>query len=76
MLGTKGPIAGMNFNAVSWMGDFDFLVILDKVCNPRGNKGFFDALFASASEPGLTHLGFTVDHLNCRPKRRLVTTCS
>lgn len=69
VLDTKGPVAGMPFNAVNWNGDFEFLVILDKVCNPRGNKGFFDALFASASEPGLTQLGWTIDALNCTPTR-------
>lgn len=68
-LSTRGGIAGMNFNPVSWMGDFQFLIILDKKCNPYGNKGFWDALFASASEPGLTHLGFTIDHLRCPPRR-------
>lgn len=75
VLATKGPIAGMPFEAVSWMGDFDFLVIKDKVCNPRGNKGFFDALFASASEPGLTHLGFVIWHNNCRPTLGLKPSC-
>lgn len=67
ILPTKGGIAGMGFNAVSWMGEFQFLIILDEVCNPYGNKGFFDALFASASEPGLVHLGFTIDHVRCGP---------
>lgn len=75
-LSTKGGIDGMGFNPVSWMGDFSFLIIQDEVCNPYMNKGFFDALFASASEPGLTHLGFTIDHLRCSPKRTLITTCS
>jgi hypothetical protein len=73
---TKGPIAGMPFNPVSFMGDFEFLVIRDKVCNPKGNKGFFDAYFGSASEPGLTHLGFAIAHLNCPPYRAALTSCS
>lgn len=75
-LSTKGGINGMGFDPVSWMGDFDFLIIKDKVCNPLGNKGFFNAQFASASEPDLTHLGFTIDHLRCPPNRTLITTCS
>lgn len=73
---TKGPMDGMPFKAVNWMGDFEFLVILDKKCNPKGNKGFFDAYFSSASEPGLTHLGFAIFHKNCPPLRQALTSCS
>ncbi len=73
---TKGPMAGMPFGAVSWMGDFEFLVIRDKKCNPKGNKGFFDANFGSASEPGMTHLGFAIAHKNCPPYRAALTSCS
>lgn len=73
---TKGPIPGMPFMPVSFMGDFEFLVIRDKKCNPKGNKGFFDAYFGSASEPGLTHLGVAFAHLNCPPNRLALTSCS
>jgi hypothetical protein len=73
---TLGPMPGMPFGAVSWMGDFEFLVIRDKKCNPKGNKGFFDAYFSSASEPGMTHLGFVVWHKNCPPYRSALTSCS
>lgn len=76
VLGTKGPIDGMNFSAVSFMGEFEFLVIRDKKCNPKGNKGFFDAYYGSASEPGDTHLGFAVAHINCPPLRAALTSCS
>lgn len=76
VMATKGPMEGMPFGAVNWMGNFDFLVIRDKKCNPKGNKGFFDANFGSASEPGLTHLGFAIAHLNCPPKRLALTSCS
>lgn len=72
---TRGGIAGMGFNPVSYMGDFKFLIIQDKVCNPDMNKGFFHSNFASASEPGLTHLAFTIDHLHCTPLRNLETSC-
>lgn len=63
----QSPGGGVKFDAASHMGVFKFLVIKDKVCNPRGEKGFFDALFASAFEPGQTYLGFTFLHLNCGP---------
>jgi hypothetical protein len=73
---TKGPMEGMPFGAVNWMGNFEFLVIRDKKCNPKGNKGFFDAYFGSASEPGNTWLGFAIAHLNCPPLRNALTSCS
>lgn len=63
-------IGSMKFDPVNYMGDFKFLNIKDKKCNPRGTKGFYDAVFASASEPGNTHLGFAIWHLNCAPYRR------
>jgi len=65
-----GNIGSMKFDPVSYMGDFKFLNIRDKLCNPRGTKGFFDAVFASASDPGDTHLGYAIWHLNCAPFRR------
>lgn len=61
------PGGGVKFDATSHMGVFKFLVIRDKYCNPRGEKGFFDALFASAAEPGQTYLGYALMHLNCGP---------
>jgi hypothetical protein len=61
------PGDGVKFDFASHMGVFKFLVIKDRICNPRGEKGFFDALFASASEPGQTYLGFVLRHLNCGP---------
>ncbi len=69
------PGGGVKFNAASHMGDFTFRVILDKQCNPRGETGFFDALFASASEPGETFLGWAIAHLNCPPLRAPKSSC-
>lgn len=65
---------GFNFDPQKYMGEFGFKVIVDKKCNPLGNKGFFDALFMSASEPMETWHGFAIAHLNCLPKR-LVKNC-
>lgn len=62
-------VGSMKFNPVNYMGDFQFLNIKDKKCNPRGTKGFFDAVFASASDPGMTNHGFSLWHLNCAPYR-------
>lgn len=64
------PGGGMKFDPVNYMGDFQWLNIKDKVCNPRGQKGFFDAIFASASDPGNTWHGFVIRHRNCPPQRR------
>lgn len=69
------PGGALKFDPVNYMGDFEFLVIKDKKCNPRGTKGFFDAIFASASDPGHTEHGFVIRHLNCPPLRTLKPSC-
>lgn len=69
------PGGGLKFDPVNYMGDFQWLNIKDKKCNPRGTKGFFDAVFASATDPGLTHHGFAIMHKNCPPLRKLRTSC-
>lgn len=72
------PISNLGrfkFDPVQYTGEFVFRNILDKVCNPRGTKLFLDAMFESASEPGLTHLGFVVRHLNCPPIRNPESSC-
>lgn len=67
----SNPGGKFMFDPQTYMGEFDFKVIKDRKCNPRGNKGFFDALFMSASEPGNTWHGFVIRHLNCLPSRNL-----
>lgn len=69
------PGGGVKFNYASHMGEFTFRVIEDKACNPRGELGFFDALYASASEPGNTYLGWAIMHLNCPPLRTPKPSC-
>jgi len=64
------PGGGMKFDPVNYMGDFAWLNIKDVKCNPRGRKGFFDAIYTSATEPGLTWHGFVIRHLNCAPVRK------
>lgn len=70
-----GQLGKFKFNPVRYTGDFQILRILDKKCNPRGTKLFLDAIFASATEPGLTHLGWNIMHLNCTPLRVPATSC-
>lgn len=69
------PGGKLMFDPVNYMGDFQWLNIKDKKCNPRGQKGFFDAVFASASEPGNTWNMFVIHHLNCPPQREMKFTC-
>jgi len=69
------PGGGLKFDAYSHMGEFNFLVIKDKACNPRGELGFFDALYASASQPGATYLGWAIAHMNCPPLRNPKPSC-
>lgn len=72
---STSPGGGLKFDYASHMGEFQFLVITDKACNPRGELGFFDALYASASQPGQTYLGYAIAHLNCPPLRIAKTSC-
>src|SRR4249920_671919 len=72
---STAPGGGIKFDYASHMGEFQFLVITDKECNPRGELGFFDALYASASQPGQTYLGYAIAHLNCAPLRVPHTSC-
>ncbi len=72
---STAPGGGVKFDYSSHMGEFQFLVISDKACNPRGELGFFDALYASASQPGHTYLGYAIAHLNCPPLRTPKPSC-
>jgi len=72
---STAPGGGLTFDAYSHMGEFSFLVIKDKACNPRGELGFFDALYASASQPGATYLGWAIAHMNCPPLRKPLPSC-
>jgi hypothetical protein len=72
---STAPGGGIKFDYASHMGEFQFLVIPDKACNPRGELGFFDALYASASQPGHTYLGWAIAHMNCPPLRVPHSSC-
>ena len=74
----KRPISQLGkfkFDPVKYTGDFQMLRIADKKCNPRGTKLFLDAIFASASEPGLTYLGWSIAHKVCPPLRTTYPSC-
>lgn len=63
------PGGKLEFKPVDYMGDFAWLNIQDVKCNPRNQKGFFDAVFVSAARPEDTWYGFAIMHLNCAPRR-------
>lgn len=69
------PGGRLKFDPVNYMGEFEWLNIRDTKCNRHGNKGFFDAIFSSASDPGQTWHGFVIRHLNCAPVRLLRPSC-
>lgn len=59
------PGDGWNFDPHDYVGLFRALNILDKECNPRGDKIFFDAVFSDAAEPLNTNVGYTILVKNC-----------
>lgn len=67
------PGCGVEFDPVSYMGDFVFLNILDKDCNPRGLIGNHNALFASASRIGHPEYGRAIVHKRCPTDVGLIT---
>lgn len=64
------PGGNLSFKPIDYMGDFAWLNIQDAKCNPRNQKGFFDAIYASAARPMDTWFGFAIMHLNCPPIRK------
>lgn len=71
----SNPGGGLSFEPVNYMGEFQWMNIRDVKCNRHGNKGFFDALFTSASDPGQTWHGVSIMHLNCPSVRNLRPSC-
>lgn len=63
------PGGRLTFPPIDYMGQFAWLNLPDYRCNPRGEKGFFDAVFASAARPDETWYGWTIFHRRCPPKR-------
>ena len=64
------PGGGMKFDPKDYMGNFQWMNIKDVKCNKYGDKGFWDALFTGAAEPGVTWFGFVIRHLLCPPQRK------
>ncbi len=66
---------GVSFEAANWMGKFKWINEYDKTSNPDRHTGWFRALLAAASEPGLTNLGYAIRHQRCRQSTNL-TACT
>jgi hypothetical protein len=62
-ISTKG--SGTSWKAQSYMGDFKWLNIQDRVNNPDNSIGFYRALLQSGSKPVHPEFGFVIRHLRC-----------
>jgi len=69
------PGGRFRFDPVNYMGEFKWMNILDRVCNPDGTIGFFRAIFSSGSEPVHPEYGYVVRALNCPPLRAAKPSC-
>lgn len=70
------PAARFNFDPVNYTGDWAALNIPDRVCNPRGQILFHQAIMAAASSPMHPERGVAFVHLRCDPQCVLQTSCS
>ena len=62
-ISTQG--AGTSFKPQSYMGDFKWLNIQDRVNNPDNSHGFYRALLMSGSKPVRPEFGYVIRHLRC-----------
>ena len=69
------PGGRFRFDPVNYMGEFKWMNILDRVCNPDGTIGFFRAIFSSGSEPVHPEYGYVVRAMNCPPLRGIKPSC-
>jgi len=62
-LGSAG--SNVRYDARTNMGDFRWLNIPDRKCNPDGDIGFHRGVFMSATEPMHTEHGYAIIHKRC-----------
>lgn len=70
------PGANITFDPVNYTGDWVYLNIRDRICNPRGTIGFHQGILAAASEPVHPERGVAIVHRRCDPACNLVTSCT
>jgi hypothetical protein len=70
------PASNFNFDPVNYTGDWAALNIPDRVCNPRGQILFHQAVMAAASSLLHPERGVAFLHKRCDPQCVLQTSCS
>lgn len=70
------PAANFNFDPVNYTGDWAALNIPDRVCNPRGQILFHQAVMAAATSLLHPERGVAFLHKRCDPQCVLQTSCS
>lgn len=70
------PGANIQFDPVTYMGNWMYKNIPDRVCNPDGTIGFHRGILAAATEPIHPERGVAFVHLRCDPSCALITSCS
>lgn len=70
------PGGGQHFDAMRYLGQFDFKNILSKDCNPDGSIIFPRAVFASGSEPVRPERGVAFLSLRCDPAVGAIMSCT
>ena len=71
----SNPGGKFRFDPINYMGEFKWMNILDRVCNPDGTIGYFRAIYASGSEPVHPEYGYVVRAMNCPPLRNIKASC-
>lgn len=70
------PSGPMSFRAQDYMGQFQWLNILDNTCNPDGNQGYFRAKYMYAPRPGIPEYGAVLRFRRCPNNWVVDPTCS
>lgn len=55
-------IAGADFDAPSYRGDFRWVNIKDRITNPDGQVGYFRATFGTGTKPVQPYFGYVIIH--------------
>lgn len=70
------PHPDFKFDPVTYLGDWKWKNIPDRVCNPDGTIGFHRGHLGDAPKPVHPERGWAFIHLRCDPTANLVTACS
>lgn len=70
------PHPDFKFDPVTYLGDWKWKNIPDRVCNPDGTIGFHRGHMGEAPKPVHPERGWAFMHLRCDPTVNLVTACS